>query len=385
MGRDLDRAKRRRLRPEWWALASVALATAATSGCAGGSSGDPGPEDAEASGYLMFNRAALSAGYGFDGLDDDELLVPIELDAGEVVDIESPHGDIKVTVKADELVYFDGDDDPARGILGKDFERDRLTVAGTEQAARRLARMVGGDFEPGVGADTFDVVAVDAYAEAAASWAPDELFELRPVARDEVAESADEPAEPPSLLPGAALSGRRAGMGPMLLDAHLVDPFAALARAPVSCDDPITGVWVSREYYDTYKDWYMFTLTIDRSGGDLNRLVGTIDSRSWSGRGDTEEPTECGALPIGRWGSEFDWTVEMEAAGKVDGRRFEFGGTRWSPRTARCGFAPGEGSYNLDQFSGRVVDGKWLQSLNNDGDRSIDDPHTFRRVGCLSR
>jgi len=60
-----------------------------------------------------------------------------------------------------------------------------------------------------------------------------------------------------------------------------------------------------------------------------------------------------------------------------------FGGTRLERFDKRCGNVHRLG-YNLDQFDGAVSDdGRWMDVVNNDGGRSVDDPHGFRRIACL--
>lgn len=143
------------------------------------------------------------------------------------------------------------------------------------------------------------------------------------------------------------------------------------------CDDPVTGVWKSHKHDPRYGDWYMFTLTVERSPEDPNRLAGTIHAHSWTGGPQQEEPPPCGP---GVW----HWTVMMNAAGSVSPTgEIRFGGIDWRPENAYCGRMLGPGEYNPDHFSGTIDPAiQEFQSVNNDGGRSVNDPMVFRRVSC---
>jgi len=372
------------------------LLTAAACGSSPSSDGDD-PES-EAVAYILFENSALQAGFAFEGYDEDELRVPIEVDAGALLEIATPDGELELELEQDELVVLRRDDEPLRGILGKDFARNRLRVVGNERAARGIARLVGGDIidlesvdgEMYRSEDEFVVKAPDVFAEAAAAWAPDGLEQLSPVElapHDRLGGDSIPDAAPPALLSNRELmAGRALARGASLLPAQeSLSGFASLTRAPATCSDPVAGTWISREYYEEYGDWYMFSLHVDRNGKDKSQLMGTISSRSWSGAPGAIESAECGSLPSSNWGEGFDWTVMMQAEGRVQGQSFSFEGKSWAPKSARCGQAPRAGSYNLDRFQGSLVEGRWIRALNNDGDRSVDDPHTFQRVSCSSR
>lgn len=369
------------------AFATLPLLFAITA-CGSSPSSDGEEPEGEAVGYLLFERSALRAGFGYDGFDDDELRVPIEVHAGELIEIETPDGDLEIELEQNELVVVRADDEPLRGIIGEDFASNRLHVDGSERAARGIARIVGGDVdERDLGG--YVVTVPDAYAEAAAGWAPDGLRQVSPIElspHEGLGDSIPDAAPPALLSERELLAGRELALGLSLLPEQApLSRFAALTRAPVTCSDPVAGTWVSREYYETYGDWYMFSLHVDRSKERPSELTGTIHSRSWSGVVDTREPTECGALPDTGWRGGFDWTVLMQAEGRIRDGAFSFEGTSWAPKTARCGQAPRAGMYNLDRFRGKIVEGQWIRALNNDGDRSIDDPHTFQRISCSSR
>ncbi len=147
---------------------------------------------------------------------------------------------------------------------------------------------------------------------------------------------------------------------------------------PSECgEDPVTGIWKSHQYNPPFQDWEIFTLRIEREGED-GGLRGTMTNHSWGGTPQTEEPPPCGP-------GRFEWIVGMDAAGQVTGEldiRFQ-GMGQWRLDRLVCNRGPG--SYNLDNFSGRIdPELNEFQSVNNDGGRAVNIPTVFRRIRCLS-
>lgn len=73
----------------------------------------------------------------------------------------------------------------------------------------------------------------------------------------------------------------------------------------------------------------------------------------------------------------------MSATGSVEGSSVSFGGRSLHVEGTRCGPRFAATHYALDPFSGEPVEGgRFLRAVNNDGGRSLDDPHLFRRISC---
>lgn len=146
---------------------------------------------------------------------------------------------------------------------------------------------------------------------------------------------------------------------------------------PATCQDPVEGVWLSHSWYPQ-QEWYMFTLRVRRASAGSRDLVGEIESHAWNGTTQEVEPPAC------RSGLDH-WVIFMPARGHLDeDGTIHFGGTSWRVKDTFCGYAPGLGSYNLDQFSGKIdADLQEFQSVNNDGGEAVNEPTVFRRVGCL--
>lgn len=166
--------------------------------------------------------------------------------------------------------------------------------------------------------------------------------------------------------------------GPNLLEvaagvrARLARADDALLPARVRCDDPIAGTWVSREHFDAMGDWYRFELHVARDG---TALRGEILARTWTGTEHDLTPPACGA--------GFDWSVTMTGAGAIEGDAVRFGGRDVRVDAPRCGRLLTEAEYNPDRFSGHLLeDGEHLVAFNNDGGRSENDLHVFRRTSC---
>lgn len=156
---------------------------------------------------------------------------------------------------------------------------------------------------------------------------------------------------------------------------RLALPDDVLLPARVRCDDPIAGTWVSREHFENMGDWYRFELRVDRDGGERGALRGAIHARTWTGGERDSLPPACG--------DGFDWSVEMDATGTIDDANVRFGGRDVRVSPPRCGRPLATTEYLPDQFSGHLLeDGEHLVAFNNDGGRSENDLHVFRRVSC---
>jgi hypothetical protein len=359
-------------------------------GCAGTPSDGEG-RTAEASSYLVIDRAAREAGVRLEGVSARDAILPVELTVASSPKLEGPDGPIAIDPRAGEVVVVRGAEARIdRGALGQDVARDRVAVLGSAAAADALAAEIGGVVDARDG--RFVVVGPEALAGLARASMPEGLDEIVPVLPDD---AAGRPAFSGAL--GASLSaadrglvraaapvapGRRAFEVDDFLRDRLALPPDALLPAAVDCPDPVVGTWVSREHYPTYGDWYRFELHVRRDARDPKTLVGAISARSWTGGVGEGLPQRCSTDPEDA-GMQFDWTVRMAATGSLDGDAVRFGGRSLSVERTRCGAAYDGRHYMLDQFEGRLVEGgRYLRAVNNDGGRSFDDPHLFRRVSC---
>jgi hypothetical protein len=352
----------------------------------GACGGTPGREEgAEHSSYLLIDAPARAAGFHLEGASAEDAVLPLELGEATEIDLVGPAGATRLPVAAGDLLHVRGAEGRLEwGTLGGDVDRDRLVVVGSEAAARDLADQLEGTIEASE-RGRFEIVGPGAFARGARASIPSGLAEAIPVKARGLAANRDDRGVARWLGDPAAVgwatgagSGIGAGgnAGPRLASDVLLPP-------PVACEDAVEGTWVSREHYPEYGDWYVFTLEVRRDAREPERLHGTILSRSWTGEADMEVPMACSALPAGAHARSFDWTVRMQAEGEVAGDAFRFEGHAWRPQGARCGSPPPPWGYRLDSFAGTLAPGgQAFDALNNDGGRSIDDPHTFRRVAC---
>jgi len=148
------------------------------------------------------------------------------------------------------------------------------------------------------------------------------------------------------------------------------------ARLPpaAACDDNVIGTWKSHDYRSRWRQWTIFTLTIERVD-DTDELRGTILNESWRGDDTQSEPGVCAG--------ELRYKVSMDAVGRVHDGQIEFGGVgTWRLDEVLCGSF--DGGYNLDNFTGPLdVEILEFQSVNNDGGRSVNQPTVFRRIECV--
>ncbi|APR88117.1 hypothetical protein A7982_13466 [Minicystis rosea] len=352
-------------------------------GCGQGAAGERG---GEALGYVIVDRAAREAGVRIEGVRADDAVLPVEVGATSRQTLIGPSGRVPLDVHADEIVYVRGREARLdRGALDAEVARDRLAVVGPESAARALAEEVGGVVDARDG--RFVVVAPEALGDLARAAMPEGLEEVVPVVPGD---AAGRPAFA-SALQASLGAGEREALrrlapherGPFELSsfvkARLAEPADELLPEVVDCPDPIAGTWVSREHYPEHHDWYRFELIVTRDAAHPDTLQGTIVSRSWSGSSSTLLPTSCTSDE----GAEFDWTVRMSATGLYDDGRVSFDGMTRSLDATRCGPSYQVSRYNQDHFTGKLIEGgRFLQAVNNDGDRAVDEPHVFRRISC---
>jgi hypothetical protein len=367
-------------------VSSVALVAAAGLGLVGCGQAAQGEHLGEARGFVILDKSAREAGVRLDGVSSADAVLPVEISPLAHEELVGPNGRVALEVKVDEVVYVHGGDlQIERGKLDDEVARDRVAVVGHEEAARELAEEIGGVVDRREG--RLVVVGPDALVAAAHAAIPTGLDEVVPVLPGD---AAGRPAFASAFGAGIADAHRGAlrELGPTgksefdlssFVKARIIAPADELLPEAVDCTDPIAGVWVSREHYAQYNDWYRFELVIQRDPRDASQLVGGILSRSWSGPSERSAPAVC----AGPESDEFDWTVRMDATGSFSGAEVRFDGQSRHTEATRCGPAYAASRYNVDHFHGRLIQGgRFLQAVNNDGDRSIDDPHVFRRVAC---
>ena len=360
----------------------VLLVSTLVTGC--GDTGADAPEQLDGVGYVLLDLAAREAGFRLDGASATDASMPIEVEVGRTVDLVGAAETILLDVAHDELVWVRGE----RGVIehrafDDDVSRDVLFVNGSEAAAKAMAAQLDGSYETdddglwriqaaSVYETTSQIDEPDGLTEVVPAVAPD-VADLRPMADD------DTSAETRRRLIDAVAPKP-------LLDFDITNslPIHELVMPPVSCSDRVTGIWVSRRYFPAFDDWYVFTLEIRRDSENPSQLTGRIRSRSWSGNVAVESPRPCDMLRPSKMFSAFDLTVTMQAQGTSRDDHISFGGTSWRAPATRCGPRTRWYQYNLDQFTGVVSeDGRWMHGLNNDGARSFDDEHEFRRISCL--
>lgn len=341
----------------------------------------------DAVGYVILDRAAREAGVRLDGVSAADAVLPVEVSAASHQEIVSPAGRQSLMLKADEVVYVRGRDAHVdRGALDADVARDRLSVVGSERAARSLADEIGGVVDKQ--GTRFVVVGPEALGGIARASMPEGVDEVVPVIPDDAAGkpafgpvvagiTAEQRSAMRQIMPATAPSFDMSAF----VKARAGEPADEILPEAIDCPDPVVGTWVSREHYPEHHDWYRFELKVSRDSADPTRLRGAIVSRSWSGGASLSIPALC---PESEEETEsFDWTVSMNASGLYDDGRVSFDGRSKRVDGTRCGPAFHPWRYNIDHFAGKLVEGgRFLQAVNNDGDRAVDEPHLFRRVSC---
>jgi hypothetical protein len=144
---------------------------------------------------------------------------------------------------------------------------------------------------------------------------------------------------------------------------------------PARCGDTIEGVWVSHSWDPRWHEWSIFTLDVRRKQGSADAFEGTLTNRSWDGTPDEPEPPATCTPGVKHW------TVWQYVEGRThpDGR-IEVHARSWRIERVYC---DRWATYNLDHLSGSIdPELQEFQSVNNDGDRAVNDPVVFRRVRC---
>ena len=365
-----------------------AAATMATAGMMAGLVGcGQGPQSenvGEGVAYVIVDRAAREAGVQIDGVSSSAAMLPVELSAGSRQELVGPGGRVKLELHPDEVVYVRGRDARLqRGTLDAEVARDRVSVIGSEGAARALADEIGGVVDTREG--HMVVVGPEALIGFARAATPEGLEEIVPVmpgdAQGRAAFASFEatlPAREREILRQPVAAGKPFDLS-AFVTSRITQPADELLPSTVECADPVVGTWVSREHYPDFYDWYRFELTIRHDPRNPSQLVGSIGSRSWSGGPEHGVPASC----LGEEIQSFDWSVRMSAVGSFDGNAVSLDGRGLNVEGTRCGPRFESHRYNLDHFSGQLVQGgRFLQAVNNDGDRAVDEPHLFRRVSC---
>jgi hypothetical protein len=357
-------------------MATIAATALGLWGC--GQAGQPGTGEAsEPLGYVILDRTAREAGVRIDGVSSDDAVLPVELSPTSKQTLVGPAGRVPLEIGEDEVVYVHGRSAQLeRGTLDHEVARDRVSVVGSESAARALADDIGGVVDARGG--RLVVVGPGALAGLARAAMPEGLEEVVPVAPDDAAglpafANIVEAGDGERLTPTPLVQSFD---WPSFIKSRIAEPADELLPEVVSCTDPIAGTWVSREHYPQYGDWYRFELIVRRDPRDPSSILGAIRSRSWGAGADLADPTSCE-------GTTFDWTVRMSAAGGLTGEQVSFGGASHATESTRCGVSYNSHLYNNDRFTGQLVDGgRYIAAVNNDGDRAKNEPHLFRRISC---
>lgn len=357
----------------WW-MAIVWVAAAA--GCVGGEE----PQAHRA--LLLLDQEARDAGFVVLGQEMEARALPMAVSVDEPVMLAGPDGAEPLDVAEGEIVLVRG----AQGtvehhVLGEDVDPDRLVVRAPADAVAEIADSVGAEVversdgtvelaAPGVLALSADAPALPEILESSvvvlAAHAPHALV------RAATPRLATPAARAVASAPVAAMPAAAQFEEPVYLSVHDVD-YMDLPAA-VSCDDAVEGTWIARRYFPDMNDWYFFTMKIDQ--GRRGALQGTILAHSWrGGPSDNNSAQACAA-------SGEEWVVGMPATGRVHDGRIEFGGTSWGVNESTCGWAPGPGQYNLDQFSGSIAPNGEATWNNDDGGRMVAEPFEFRRISC---
>lgn len=130
---------------------------------------------------------------------------------------------------------------------------------------------------------------------------------------------------------------------------------------------------MSHTFNPRFNDWYVFTLSVRRIAPGSDQLAGEITAHYWNGTAANVEPPPCAA-------GVDNWVTLMTATGSVAGQEIRFDGTSWRPGDTLCGT---RGGYNLDHFAGRIDPAlQEFQSVNNDGERMVNEVTVFRRIAC---
>ena len=365
---------------QWWMATGL---VAAAAGCVGGQE----PQAHQA--LLLLDAEARAAGFVVVGTEIEGQALPIAVTTDQDVTLAGPEGSQPLTLAEGEIVLVRGAEGRIeRHVVGEDVDPDRLLLRAPADAATEVADALGAEVRvrddglveiaaPGVLAASADAPSFDPIVEA-------QVVELvaapvrqtvRPVRRPAPRPAPEAATAVTRALPAVAVATPAATFEePLVLSAHDADYMDLPAAA--SCEDPVAGTWIARRYFADQNDWYFFTMKIAHARGSRSALKGEIRAHSWTGG-----PADTNTAQACQLGGE-QWVVGMPATGRVHDGRVEFGGTNWSVAEHTCGWAPGPGEYNLDQFSGAIAPDGEATWQNDDGGRMRAEPFEFRRISC---
>lgn len=333
-------------------------------------------------GYVLLDLEAQEAGWHLDGV--GERALPQVFFADESVDLVGPEGVEILQPEPGELYYVRGAEGAVeRYGIGDEIDADSVFVMGTEDAARRLGKLTGGDAEA-VEEGVWRLWGIGSLSALSEIVAPAGMEEIVPAEAAEELEEEDSGMNAYAAADNAAAWRGAFSAKPFDFSAATRLPVAQLMSRKIQCADPVEGIWVSRRFDPTILDWHLFTMEVRRDPQDPSVLHGRIRTRNWSGGSESLAPVACSEMERASYGHRFDLTVDMTAQGSFDGETFSFQGDNWHETARSCGPYGQWYQYNLDHFTGSLTeDGKTIDALNNDGARAFDEPHTLQRVGCL--
>lgn len=367
-----------RMGTRWFWVASGLVGVAS---CVGG---DATPEQHQA--LLVLDREAREAGITVDGIDGAASALPVAVSTDAPVTLVGDFGTHELDVADGEVVLVRGAAAAIeRHVAGDDVDPDRIVIEAPEDVVADVADALGAAAtvrEDGL----VEIEAPNVLWDAAATPSHPGVVETTLVEREARTVRAAAPTPRPR-APWAQAVRPAQPIAPVVAESVAM----TVLRAPtatelayrdlppaVTCEDSVAGTWIARRHFADQQDWYFFTMKIDRGraarGGET--LRGEILAHSWNGGSNDVNTAQACAV-----GGQ-QWVVRMPATGRVHDGRLEFGGTSWSVAEHTCGWAPGEGEYNLDRFSGPVAATGETTWSNDDGGRMIDEPFEFRRISC---
>lgn len=358
----------------WWIATGL---VAAAAGCVGGE--EPPAQRA----LLLLDQEAREAGFVVVGAEVEGQALPIAVATDAPVTLAGPDGSIQIDVAEGEIVLVRGADAVLeRRVLGEEVDPDRIVLNAPSAIVDEVADGLGAEVReredglvevsaPGVLAASADAPRFAEIVEASVV----ELVGHATCTTTTTSQTSRALGRVPAAVTETAIAAPIASFEePLILSAHDADYMDLPAAA--SCEDSVAGTWVARRYFPDAHDWYFFTMKIDHARGAKGTLRGEMLAHSWSGG-----PADVNTAQACQVGG-VQWVVRMPARGRVHDGRIEFGGTEWSVAESTCGWAPGEGMYNLDQFSGSVAPDGEATWQNDDGGRMVAEPFEFRRISC---
>lgn len=362
----------------WWMAIGLIVSGA---GCVGGE------EVSSQRALLLLDQEARAAGYVVLGTEVEDRALPIAVSPDEPVSLAGPNGTRQLEVAPGEILLVQGrDGETTRRLLGEEIDPDRLVLDAPADIVAEVADGLGAEViergdgrieiaAPGLLSASADSPAFIEIVEAAVVDAqPRETRGTSRVVARPVTRRATAPVAP---VAGGAIAGATPAAALDVRPALMtVNPEYADLPAPVSCDDPVAGTWIARRHFANANDWYFFTMHVQRKVGSTTALTGEILAHSWTGGPDLRNSAQACGL-----GGE-EWVVRMPATGSIRDGRITLNGTDWSVAENSCGWAPGEGQYNIDNFSGAVTGTGEATWSNDDGGRMRGEPFEFRRISC---